>query len=93
MRNDWVAEYGTLAIAKCVNKSFILTRMGTAMRGVQENDTIVVARGSKVPYVARKRDDWGTRFMGEVYLYGVMDGEAVTDTVRHGRDIIKMFLR
>lgn len=96
IRNDWVREYGVPACAKCVNKSFFLTqqgRMGMTIRGVQEGDIVVIARGGFVPYVVRHRPDWGMTFIGEAYLHGVMDGEGVLDAVRQGWNLLKFHLR
>lgn len=96
MRNDWVRAYGLPAVAKCVNKSFVLTalgRVGMAVRGAREGDLVVIARGGQVPYVVRRLPDWGFKFVGEVYLHGVMDGEAVAEEARQGRSMIRFALR
>lgn len=96
MRNNWVREYGLPAVAKCVNKSFVLTslgRVGLAVRGAQEGDLVVIARGGRVPYVLRRLPDGEFKFVGEVYLHGVMDGEAVTEAARLGWNMIRFPLR
>lgn len=95
-RNDWVREYGVSAVARCIDRSFILTRrgrMGLAVRGVMEGDIVFIARGGKSPYVVRKRKDWGYTFVGEAYVHGVMDGEGVTEAVRDNLFAVKIFLR
>lgn len=96
MKNDWVREYGVPACTKCVNKSFFLThqgRMGMATRGVKEGDIVIIARGGSVPFVIRRRPDWGMTFVGEAYLHGVMDGEGLLDAVRQGANLFKFHLR
>ncbi|KAK7706651.1 hypothetical protein SLS64_007482 [Diaporthe eres] len=96
MRNDWVRAYGLPAVAKCVNKSFVLTalgRVGLAVRGAQEGDFVIIARGGRVPYVIRRISEGSFRFVGEVYLHGVMDGEAVTEAARQGWNMIRFPLR
>lgn len=96
MQNDWVREYGVPAVAKCFNKSFFLTRrgrMGTAVRGVQKDDVVIIARGSEVPYVVRRQADGTCRFVGEAYLHGVMDGEAVVEAVRLEQGAAQFVLR
>lgn len=96
MRNNWVREYGLPAVAKCVNKSFVLTslgRVGLAVRGAREGDIVVIARGGRVPYVLRRLPNAEFKFVGEVYLHGVMDGEAVTEAARLGWNMIRFPLR
>lgn len=96
MKDEWIRQYAVPAIVKCVNKSFVLTyqgRMGLAIRGAREGDIIVIARGGQVPYVVRRREDWGFTFVGEAYVHGVMDGEAVTDAVKRNLCTIKFHLR
>lgn len=96
MRNNWVREYGLPAVAKCVNKSFVLTslgRVGLAVRGAREGDVVVIARGGRVPYVLRRLPDGEFKFIGEVYIHGVMDGEAVTEAARLGWNMIRFPLR
>ncbi|KAH8889152.1 HET-domain-containing protein [Thozetella sp. PMI_491] len=69
--DDWVREYAVPVISKGVNKSFIMTRkgrMGMAVRGVQQGDVVIAARGANVPLVVRKRSDWGSTFVGEAYI-------------------------
>lgn len=96
MRNNWVREYGVPAVAKCVNKSLVLTtmgRVGLAVRGAREGDLVVIARGGKVPYVIRRLPGSEFSFVGEAYLHGIMDGEAVAEAARQGWNMIRFPLR
>lgn len=96
MKNDWVREYAVHAVAKCHNKSFFLThrgRMGVGVRGIKKDDVMMIARGSNVPYVVRRVGDGTFRFVGEAYVHGVMDGEAVEEAVGLGWPVIKFLLQ
>lgn len=96
MKNDWVREYGVHAVAKCHNKSFFVThrgRMGVGVRGAKKGDIVMIARGSQVPYVVRRVGNGTFRFVGEAYVHGVMDGEAVDEAAGLGWPVIKFHLR
>ena len=63
----------------CLKRRFFVTaagRMGLGPRCMQPEDIVVVLRGGKMPFVLRKKDDsyW---LLGEAYVHGIMDGEAV----------------
>lgn len=51
--------------------------LGLASSSVEPGDQIWIFRGAKVPYVVRKMPDGMYEFMGEAYLYGLMNGEAL----------------
>ncbi len=96
MNNNWVRGYGIHAVAKCMQRSFVLTmqgRMGLVISGVQEGDLVIVARGGEVPYVVRRLPDWGFRFVGEAYIHGIMNGEAVQEAIDQNRFLLKFLLR
>ncbi|KAH6694887.1 heterokaryon incompatibility protein-domain-containing protein [Leptodontidium sp. MPI-SDFR-AT-0119] len=60
---------------------FIITANGLIGRGiatVQPGDVICVLLGGKVPYVIRSVEDH-YRFVGECYIPGLMNGEAIDD--------------
>lgn len=50
--------------------------MGLAPIGCEAGDRICVIRGGSVPFVIQKHDD-GWLLMGECYVRGLMDGEAI----------------
>ncbi|KLU91742.1 hypothetical protein MAPG_10691 [Magnaporthiopsis poae ATCC 64411] len=73
-------EYEALARSYCFNRSFITTsggRMGIGPSETEVGDTVSVILGGGVPYITRRRrtDCW--LFVGEAYVNGLMNGEAV----------------
>jgi hypothetical protein len=72
-------SYASLASNFCYNRKFIVTsegRMGIGPTGTQPGDVIYVIFGGGVPYILRARES-GFLFVGESYIYGLMDGEAI----------------
>jgi len=72
-------EYAALAQNFCFNKSFIMTsagRMGIGPYDTRAGDTVSVILGGGVPYIIRNQEaHW--EFVGEVYMQGLMNGEAI----------------
>ncbi|KAF2124673.1 hypothetical protein P153DRAFT_325963 [Dothidotthia symphoricarpi CBS 119687] len=66
-------------VRACVDRRFFVTRdgsMGIGPDAMKQGDVIVVLFGGRVPYLLRALDT-GYRFLGECYVPGLMDGEAV----------------
>jgi len=66
-------------VQACVNRRFFVTKnglMGVGPDGMKEGDIIGILFGGRVPYVLRPVGD-GFRFVGECYVSGLMNGEAV----------------
>ncbi|KAH3954369.1 hypothetical protein HBI56_046650 [Parastagonospora nodorum] len=66
-------------VQACVDRRFFVTKnglMGVGPDGMNEGDVIGILFGGRVPYVLRPVDD-GFRFVGECYVSGLMNGEAV----------------
>ena len=64
----------------CRRRSFFRTAKGYYGLGPSEleiNDVVVVLFGGTTPYVLRQTDQ-GYYFVGECYVYGLMNGEAIT---------------
>lgn len=64
----------------CFNRSFLITakgKLGIGPAGTQVDDGIAVLCGGGVPYVLRAQKDGYFSFVGESYVYGLMNGEAV----------------
>jgi len=63
-----------------VRRRFGITQSGLLCllpKRAEVEDQIVLLRGGRVPVVLRPRGDTGTvEFIGEAYVYGIMDGEA-----------------
>ncbi|EUC38128.1 hypothetical protein COCCADRAFT_22470 [Bipolaris zeicola 26-R-13] len=83
----------------CLNsRRFCITKKGhfcLLPPTASENDKICVLLGGEVPYVLRRTDyqSQGTYTMvGECYVHGIMDGEAITDILegRNKGDIFKL---
>jgi hypothetical protein len=51
--------------------------IGLAPQGSQRGDIICIFFGCSVPVVLRGQDNGEFQFVGECYVHGVMDGEAV----------------
>lgn len=72
-------EYAALAQNFCFNRSFIITsagRMGIGPYDTRVGDTVSVILGGGVPYIIRNQEArW--EFVGEVYVQGLMNGEAI----------------
>lgn len=103
---DWftrdVTPCNEEAIAKALTnvrmiseRTFITTERGTLGStglGVQEGDCIFVAFGCSYPFLARPDGD-GYRIVGECYLDGFMDGEALDMVANNELEIGKIELR
>jgi hypothetical protein len=50
--------------------------LGLAPHGTREGDVVFVAVGADVPYILRAFED-GYELIGECYVQGIMDGEAM----------------
>jgi hypothetical protein len=62
------------------DKIFFMTddgRFGLAYPGAYIGDTLCVFHGAKVPHLLRRQQDFKTwKFVGEVYVHNLMQGEA-----------------
>jgi hypothetical protein len=56
-------------------------RIGIGLVTVNTDDAVFILSGFDAPFIFRKIDTGQYRLIGECYLHGVMDGEAVTDDV------------
>lgn len=96
LQDDWVREYAVPVVAKTMHRSFILTRqgrMGLAVRGVANDDLVMIAKDCDVPLIVRRRTDHGFKFIGEAYVHGIMDGEAVSRASKQEVKIERFCLR
>lgn len=55
--------------------------LGLAQSGVRLGNTVVVLYGGKTPYLLQKVRSKGFRFVGECYVHGLMNGEALTTSI------------
>ena len=71
--------YNASRVDFCMGRRFFVTgagRVGIGPRCMQPEDIVVVLRGSKWPFILRKKGD-GYWLLGAAYVHGIMDGEAV----------------
>lgn len=52
---------------------------GTSTLKAEEKDSICIFLGGRVPFVIRPKADGQYQFIGECYVHGLMDGEAMND--------------
>lgn len=96
IQDDWVREYAVPVVAKTIHKSFILTskgRMGLAVQGVANGDRVMIVKDSEVPMIVRRHVVYGFTLIGEAYVHGIMDGEAVVQAAEEGVKVQKICLR
>lgn len=68
------------AITGTLRRCLVITtigQVGLAPRGTRCGDEVCILFGGDVPYIVRDHDDHH-QFIGECYVQGIMDGEAVT---------------
>lgn len=67
--------------------------LGLGPSAMQEGDVVAILRGSSCPCLLRPlgREDY--RFVGVVYVYGIMEGEAVLDAKDRGKEEVVFSLR
>ena len=59
----------------CLYEGFL----GLGPNSLQEEDIVCVLYDARQPFILRKIDDCTFRFIGECYLHGIMDGEALEE--------------
>jgi hypothetical protein len=77
-----------------LGRHFFITErgyIGLAAATVQKGDLVAVLLGSDVPFTLRAKDQ-AFELIGECYLYGIMDGEAVIGHEKAGNDFDKIVL-
>jgi hypothetical protein len=55
--------------------------IGLGHEGCAAGDVVCVFLGGEVPYIVRATGEEGHRFLGECYVHGIMDGEAMDPNV------------
>ena len=69
-----------------LHRKLILTRkgyLGLAAKHVQRGDVVTILKGGNVPIILREKKD-RYHLIGEAYIHGIMDGEAVGDVEAKG---------
>jgi hypothetical protein len=66
--------------------------IGMAINKARQGDLLVVALGATVPFVLRPNEQDGTyAFVGETYIHGIMEGEAI-NALEAGQYSLKDFV-
>ncbi|KAL8840384.1 MAG: hypothetical protein Q9176_003877 [Flavoplaca citrina] len=76
--SDGVTDFRNAAVSRCAGRSFIRCRdgrSGLAPRNAQEGDIVCLFHGGDVPFVLRPLDSARYTFVGEAFVYGIMQGE------------------
>jgi hypothetical protein len=88
LRSDW--ESATADILKvgdankrwCYHRRFFVSqneRYGWAVDGTQPGDQVAIFYGCKYPFLLRECCDGTYKIVGDCYIHGLMDGEALAD--------------
>ena len=67
-------------LSACRGRRFFVTKkgyMGMGPQNLKEGDAVVIIFGGQVPYVLRQADDDTSKFVGDCYVPGLMQGEAI----------------
>ncbi|KAK2762899.1 heterokaryon incompatibility protein [Colletotrichum kahawae] len=81
-RRIHVKPFTDSAITRTHARSFIITAsgyMGLASMKTRVGDTVVVCKGSCVPFVLRSHNDAEWTFLGESFIMGIMEGQSVAN--------------
>ncbi|PVH77082.1 HET-domain-containing protein [Cadophora sp. DSE1049] len=76
----YVKPFTDACITWSHGRSFIITLkgyIGLAPLNTEIGDTVTVLEGGSVPFVLRALDEGGYKFIGESYVHGIMEGEAL----------------
>ncbi|KAL2163257.1 hypothetical protein VTH06DRAFT_5313 [Thermothelomyces fergusii] len=79
--------------AACSGRPYVSTDeglLGLGCPGVQAGDVVCVLYGTTVPYVLRPRPDGAMSLVGDAYIHGVMDGEALAWPDRGTDEMIRI---
>jgi hypothetical protein len=74
---------GSEIIGKSLGRLPFITKKGHLVLGpeyVKRGDFVALIKGSQVPFILRRQSDGQYRLVGEAYVDGIMDGEAMVDS-------------
>ncbi|CAH0047448.1 unnamed protein product [Clonostachys solani] len=86
--DDYVDQLQDIAKHRCPFRTST-GRIGIGPHQMRSGDRIYVLAGAPVPYAMREGTDRKLRLLGEVYLHGIMDGEALNNV--KSLDKIKLY--
>ena len=84
-RKLWINAYQDAALMRCMKRAFVVTEkgyFGLALSTTKQGDLVCVIRGCNVPFVLRETQKGTFELIGEVYVHGIMNGEAVRNAKR-----------
>ncbi|KAF2727913.1 hypothetical protein EJ04DRAFT_391659, partial [Polyplosphaeria fusca] len=67
-------------VGRCLGRLPFVTKRGHLVLGydyVRRGDVVALVRGAQMPYVFRRQSEGRYRVIGEAYVDGIMDGEAM----------------
>ncbi len=73
-------RFSVAAIRSSTHRNLFKTQtglIGTGPKALREDDVLAILYGGNVPFVLRSCAD-GYQMIGPGYMYGMMDGEAIT---------------
>ena len=74
--SDFIQSYSMIG----TTRRFCATagrRLGQVPRSAEVGDLICILHGGRVPYIIRPRSEGGFMLVGESYITGLMDGDAM----------------
>jgi len=77
-----LTEFASAQSRWCYNRRFFISsseRYGWAVDGTQAADRVAVLYGCKFPFLLRDAGDGTYKIVGDCYIHGLMDGEALRD--------------
>ncbi|KXT00469.1 hypothetical protein AC578_1910 [Pseudocercospora eumusae] len=88
-------RFFTCAARACHRRRFFLTKCGLFGLGpatLLDHDRIVILYGGTTPFAIREADNGKHVFVGECYVFGIMEGQAVRDYRAAGRHHVRFEL-
>ncbi|KAH8595446.1 putative heterokaryon incompatibility protein 6, OR allele, partial [Bisporella sp. PMI_857] len=77
------SRLGSEIIGKSLGRLLFITRKGHLVLGpeyVKQGDFVTLIKGTWVPFILRRQSDGQYQLIGEAYVDGIMDGEAMENS-------------
>ncbi|KAI1294366.1 hypothetical protein F5Y03DRAFT_373219 [Xylaria venustula] len=78
----WSRDVARANRSWCYNRRFFISeeeRYGWAVDGTLPNDKVAIIHGSDFPFLLREAGDGTYKMVGDCYIHGLMEGEALED--------------
>ncbi|KAH6703073.1 putative heterokaryon incompatibility protein 6, OR allele, partial [Leptodontidium sp. MPI-SDFR-AT-0119] len=82
-RTPKLSRLGSEIIGKSLGRLPFITRKGHLVLSseyVKQGDVVALIKGSQVPFILRRESDGQYQLIGEAYVDGIMDGEAMENS-------------